>query len=283
MAKPSASLVRWQTDRMPSLKEFDVQCATSLALAPPNPRLAEENLRGYVVVLSAHFQGFARDLHSEAAQVIASKVRPSLQALIQTHFSAHRALDHGNPNVENIAKDFDRFGLNLKVELATDPANALRLQHLTAMNKWRNVAAHHSTKLPPGIPLTLASVQTWRVACDELTATLDAILYNKLQRTLRRKPWWATAREDLAMAKLKSTPLLKLGDRVRVLHHPDMRGRIVELRGALGPGGAQIYRVRFPRKPKSMYVELREDQLIPIPDADRTLDGAAESPLTPPG
>ena len=67
------------------------------------------------------------------------------------------------------------------------------------------------------------------------------------------------------MAKLTTTPLLKLGDRVRVLHFPNWRGRIVELRGPLGPGGTQIYRVRFPRKPKSMYVELREDQLIPIP------------------
>src|SRR5712692_10498206 len=144
MAMPSASLVRWQTDRMPSLAELDTQCAATLALAPPNPRLAEENLRGYVVLLSAHFQGFARDLHSETAQVIASKVRSSLQPLIQAHFSAHRALDHGNPNVENIAKDFDRFGFDLRVKLAADPTSALRLQHLAALNKWRNVAAHHN-------------------------------------------------------------------------------------------------------------------------------------------
>ena len=67
------------------------------------------------------------------------------------------------------------------------------------------------------------------------------------------------------MSKPTSVPLLKLGDRVRVKYYPDLRGRIVELRGALGPGGAQIYCVRFPRKPKSMYIELREDQLIPIP------------------
>jgi hypothetical protein len=67
------------------------------------------------------------------------------------------------------------------------------------------------------------------------------------------------------MAKQKTTPLLKLGDRVEVRYYPELRGKIVELRGPLGPGGVQIYRVRFPRKPKSMYIELREDQLIPIP------------------
>ena len=186
---PSASLLRWQTGRMPSLAELDTQCAASLALAPPNPRLAEENLRGYVVLLSAHFQGFARDLHSETAQIIATKVRSSLQLLIQAHFSAHCALDHGNPNAENLAKDFDRFGFNLKVELAAGLANTLRLQHLAALNKWRNVAAHRSTTLPAGIPLTLAAVQTWRVACDELAAALDGIVYNQLRRLLRRPPW----------------------------------------------------------------------------------------------
>jgi hypothetical protein len=186
---PSASLVRWQTDRLPSLAELDTQCTATLALARPNPRLAEENLRGYVVLLSAHFQGFARDLHSQTAQVITSKVRPSLQPLIQAHFSAHRALDHGNPNAENIAKDFDRFGLDLKAKLASDPANAPRLQHLAALNKWRNVAAHHSTTLPAGILLTLAALHRWQAACDELTVALDGIVYNQLSTTLRRKPW----------------------------------------------------------------------------------------------
>ena len=84
------------------------------------------------------------------------------------------------------------------------------------------------------------------------------------------------------MAKAKPGPLLKLGDRVGVLYYPDLRGRIVELRRPAATGGAQIYRVRFPRKPKSMYIELREDQLIPIP-GDPTRDGAGENPPTPPG
>jgi hypothetical protein len=133
-------LVRWQTDRLPSLAELDTQCSVTLAKAPPNPRLAEENMRGY-------------------------------------------------PTAENIARDFDRFGFNLKVELAADPANALRLQRLAALNKWRNVAAHHTTTLPPGIPLTLAAVQSWRLACDDLTSALDANLINQLRRLFRRKPW----------------------------------------------------------------------------------------------
>jgi len=56
----------------------------------------------------------------------------------------------------------------------------------------------------------------------------------------------------------------KPGDRVKI-RYSQMRGPIVELRGPLGPGGAQIYRVRVRRKPTPAYIEVREDQLIPLP------------------
>jgi hypothetical protein len=67
------------------------------------------------------------------------------------------------------------------------------------------------------------------------------------------------------MAKKKATPALKLGDYVQILHTAYPRARIVELRGPLGPGGVQIYRVRVGRKRNPIYIELREDQLEPVP------------------
>lgn len=67
------------------------------------------------------------------------------------------------------------------------------------------------------------------------------------------------------MTKKKSHPPLKLGDWVKIRHYPGLPGRVVELRGPLGPGGAQIYRVAVRRKPKPSYIELREDQLVPVP------------------
>jgi hypothetical protein len=60
-------------------------------------------------------------------------------------------------------------------------------------------------------------------------------------------------------------PTLKLGDLVKIRHSGWRRGRIVELRGPLGPNGAQIYRVILRRKPKPVYIEVREDQLEAIP------------------
>src|SRR4051812_44905559 len=99
---PSASLLGWQNDRMPRLSEVDAQCAPALALAPARPLLVEENLRGYALLLSAHFQGFCRDLYTEGAQIVGARVRPRLRGLILAQFTAHRKLDHGNPNVENL-------------------------------------------------------------------------------------------------------------------------------------------------------------------------------------
>ena len=82
---------------MPRLDKIDTQCAVSLAQAPPNRRLVDEDLRGYVVLLSAHFQGFCRDLYAESSQILASKVRSSLQVLLQNQFTDHLALGRGNP------------------------------------------------------------------------------------------------------------------------------------------------------------------------------------------
>jgi hypothetical protein len=68
------------------------------------------------------------------------------------------------------------------------------------------------------------------------------------------------------MADRKEKPafLFNLGDRVKI-HHSSLRGRIVELRGPLGPGGAQVYRVLVRRKPRPVYIELLEDQLVLAP------------------
>jgi hypothetical protein len=61
------------------------------------------------------------------------------------------------------------------------------------------------------------------------------------------------------------TLLFKLGDRVKIRRSGGLRGRIVEWRGPLGPGGTQIFRVMFRRKPRPAYIEVREDQLEVVP------------------
>jgi hypothetical protein len=66
------------------------------------------------------------------------------------------------------------------------------------------------------------------------------------------------------MAAKKASPRFQLGDRVAI-RHSDWKARVVELRGHLAPGGVFVYRVRVPHKPKPIYIELPEDELVAIP------------------
>lgn len=186
---PSVALSDWQNDRLARLLEIENQCSASMSLTPPNLILIDENLRGYALALSAHFQGYCRDLYAESTQIVVSRIRPSLQLLIQDQFAAHCRLDQGNPTIDNVALDFDRFGFSLRTELSINPANATGRQHLSDLIKWRNVAAHQGRVHPSGIALTLANLQLWRSSLDGLAAALDGIMYNKLRQILRRKPW----------------------------------------------------------------------------------------------
>ena len=66
----------------------------------------------------------------------------------------------------------------------------------------------------------------------------------------------------------KVYPPLNLGDRVRIKHYDPSIGKIVELRGALGPGGASVYRVRINRKPTPIEIEVLDSQIDVVPEAE---------------
>ncbi|MGP0064791.1 MAG: HEPN domain-containing protein [Isosphaeraceae bacterium] len=184
---PSMALRYRLNDRMPRLSEIETQLVATQALVPPNSALGEENLRGYIVLPSAHFQGFCRDLYTESAQTVVSRLRVTLQPLIQNQFASGCAIEHGNPNLQNLKKDFERFGFTLNLA-AADPGNSIRLQHLSELNKWRNIAAHHGIVPPTGLP-SLADLRAWKDSCNGLAGSLDEIMYNGLKKILRRAPW----------------------------------------------------------------------------------------------
>jgi hypothetical protein len=141
--------------------------------------------------LSAHFQGFCRDLYTECAQVWIAAIPLRLQATAQAQFQAQLALERGNPSHDNMKRDFTRFGLLLNLR-AAHPLNSQRMTDLAHLNEWRNKAAHQGTKpLGLGVPanLTLAVVQTWRASCDGLATSLDGIMHAELLRSMGVAPW----------------------------------------------------------------------------------------------
>jgi hypothetical protein len=67
------------------------------------------------------------------------------------------------------------------------------------------------------------------------------------------------------MAKKQVVEDFQVGDWVKISHYGINPGKVIELRGPLGPGGMQIYLVRVRGKGRPKYIELRADQLKRIP------------------
>jgi hypothetical protein len=60
---------------------------------------------------------------------------------------------------------------------------------------------------------------------------------------------------------------LKDGTVVRILNSGYHRAKIAEYRGPLGPKGARVYRVLVQQKPRRTYIEVLEEQLEVLDDA----------------
>jgi hypothetical protein len=186
---PSASLHIWRTDRLARIIELEKQSAATTAATPQNPQLDDENLRGLIMLLSAHFQGYCRDLYTECTMVLSARIKnPAIKILFQEQFTANRKLDQGNPNLENIRKDFQRFGFTLDLPAVDAVGNPPRITHLGKLNKFRNIAAHHGHVPTGGIP-DLPTIQSWRNSCEGLATSLDDVMYNELLGLLKKRPW----------------------------------------------------------------------------------------------
>ena len=186
---PSHALLNWQTFGLARLAEIEQQCAASAVTGPSS--LAKENLRGYVMHLSAHFQEVCRDLYSECVQVLVSSVPRSVQMVVQLQAMSDIQLIAANPKYETICHDFERFGIAIRDELKADPANALRITHLGHLNAWRNYCAHRK-QIPPagaGGPLTIPLIRTWQDSCGGFIASVDGIMYNELSKMTGAAPW----------------------------------------------------------------------------------------------
>ncbi len=189
----TVSLQRWQSDRATSLDEIE-EAHRSIGGTGPGRRYATQQInQAYAVLLSAQFQAFCRDLHTESAAFLINSVQPIvLQPILLDEFGLFRKLDQGNPNPGNIGSDFNRLGIDLWAKSkAADRRTAKRQKELMELNEWRNAIAHQDfnpSKLG-GLVLTLGQVRSWRGACNGLAATFDHVLADHIGRLLGAKPW----------------------------------------------------------------------------------------------
>lgn len=194
-AKPPAksrALVRWETGSRADLDQLPIAHAKVGGKRPGRRYDLQQLNQAYLVALSAKFQLFCRDLHTEAVDVVVtSLVDPKAHQVVTANFTFGRKLDHGNPNPGNIASDFGRLVPNFWVLLKTAKAsNKGRLKSLEHMNEWRNAIAHEDfgKQLTP-TSLQLKTVGLWRRKCDVLARSMNDVLWSELQRLVGAAPW----------------------------------------------------------------------------------------------
>ena len=164
------------------LNEVDAHCAAVLARSRRTLTFLDETLRGFVLHLGAHFQGYCRDLYTECSQIWIAAIPAGLQATAQAQFSARLALEKGNPSYDNIKRDFQPLRVSVRFA-GCPPGGTSTVTDLGQLNAWRNKAAHQGTQpLGGGVPaaLTLPLVRGRRASCDGLAASLDGIMRSRV-------------------------------------------------------------------------------------------------------
>src|SRR5437016_7172322 len=90
---PSKSLIRWNGERCTALDEIETAHAM-VGGTERGRRYATQQINySYTTLLSSHFQGFCRDLHSECADHILAIVPAQLRVFLGAHLIWNRSLD----------------------------------------------------------------------------------------------------------------------------------------------------------------------------------------------
>jgi len=190
---PSNSWNRWDGERAEALDEIE-NAHVMVGGTERGRRYATQQLNyAYAALLSSHFQGFCRDLHSEAIDHSVSIVPAALQAPLHEEFIWNRSLGRGNPHPGAIGSDFNRLGMDFWPDVyALDARNERRRELLQELVDWRNAIAHQDFDpvAPGGGPvLHLATVRAWRSAVNVLARQFDRAMFNYLVGLIGVPPW----------------------------------------------------------------------------------------------
>ena len=194
---PSRSLVQWRSDAFAAFDELE-QAHTAVGGVGPGRRVATKQINyAYVTLLAARFQGYARALHTQTSDVIASGAGDkAYELLLREAFTRNRALDKHNAQPNSIAEDFNRFGFDVWAAMdALSIQNPGRRQKLWRLIEWRNAIAHHDIdeklvngKLTP-TSIKLGTCKRWRRALNMLAASLDEVAADQCEALGCARPW----------------------------------------------------------------------------------------------
>jgi hypothetical protein len=192
---PSRSFELWNTDRRQALDQIAAAHAAVGGVGPGRRYATQQINQAYAMLLSSQFQGFCRDLHSEAVDHICGPVAAGniRMLLLRMRCTTGRKLDVGNPNPGNLGADFGFFDLKLWTALkAHDIANEGRNKVLETLNEWRNAIAHQDfnpAKLGGRTTVRLNDVRAWRRTCEDLAVDMDVVVGAHVATIMGVNPW----------------------------------------------------------------------------------------------
>ena len=191
---PSRAFTHWKGARLPELDQIEAHHRHVGGGGRGRRWVTQQLNDAYVLLLAAHFQGFCRDLHSEACDHVARSVRPATaQAVVKASLTHKRRLDLGNAQPESLKEDFGRFGIDLWNDLqAQNKRNDSRRRQLgdpDGLNAWRNAIIHQDFQKVGGKRPTLKAARKWRNACEQLAQQFDDRVRRAVQGSVGSSPW----------------------------------------------------------------------------------------------
>lgn len=199
VAMPSAALVEWQSSRAELLDDlYEVHRTVGGSGRGRRWRTRQINW-AMTLRLAGEFQGFARDLHTLAADVLADWAcsgNPAARTVVSSALTVNRQLDQRNAQASSLGSDFGRLGLNFWTALTSrDSRTPARQAQLERLNDARNAIAHSRpgelrALETAGYPITLPTIRRWRRALGGLAVTMDAEVADHLANLFERaRPW----------------------------------------------------------------------------------------------
>lgn len=191
---PSRAFAVWSGSRRTTLDEIKAAHRQVGGIARGRRHATSQLNHAYALILAAQFQGYCRDLHTEAAGHAVAAARPlAMQPAVHELFVSGRKLDFGNPNVSGLGSDFGRFGMKLWPSVESDPRFRPPMRAaLEALCVWRNALAHQDFKDPRlkgRTSLRLIEVKGWHRRVDQLAMLLDDAVRSHLAVLLGASPW----------------------------------------------------------------------------------------------
>lgn len=146
-----------------------------------------------VLLLSAEFQGFCRDVHDEVVSHIASVTPPGVRPLVRNALRSVRRLDRANPDESTLAVDFRLLGFELWDECASRSARtAGHRERLRTLMAWRNAIAHSDFTKPAlggRTRINLSEIRRIRSSLNRLVDLIDGVAYDEIRRQTGTSPW----------------------------------------------------------------------------------------------